>query len=42
MKAVAQSHDHNLVYDPRDDALWADEEFGKPGWQRAYPHGSET
>lgn len=42
MHAVQQSHDYNLVYTPRDDALWAETEFGEPGWQRAYPHQVET
>jgi arylsulfatase A-like enzyme len=39
MDSVQRSHDYNLVYAPQDDALWADESFGRPGWQRVYPHG---
>ncbi len=42
MRSVQQSHDYNLVYSPRDDALWASEEFGQPGWQRTYPHVLES
>ncbi|MEZ4861154.1 MAG: sulfatase-like hydrolase/transferase [Caldilineaceae bacterium] len=42
MHAVQQSHDYNLVYTPADDALWANKEFGKPGWRRAYPHRLES
>jgi arylsulfatase len=38
MQAVHRSHDYNLVYATADDALWANPEFGKPGWQRTYPH----
>ncbi len=37
MQSVQRSHGDNLVYLPEDDALWADEAFGRPGWQRTYP-----
>lgn len=38
MRSPQQSHDYNLVYSPQDDTIWANEAFGKPGWQRAHPH----
>ena len=41
MHSVQRSHDYNLVYSPQDDALWADKNFGAPGWQREYPRALE-
>ena len=38
MRSVQSSHDYNLVYSPKDDALWASKTFGAAGWERGYPH----
>ena len=40
MRSVQSSHDYNLVYSPKDDALWASKTFGAVGWERGYPHNS--
>ena len=38
MRSAQAGHRENEVYLPADDALWADEAFGRPGWQRSYPN----
>ena len=37
MRSAQEGHHYNQVYVPQRDDLWADPEFGKPGWQRSYP-----
>ena len=37
MAATQSAHCYNQVFVPAERALWADEEFGRPGWERPYP-----
>ena len=37
MASTQSAHRYNQVFAPAERALWADEEFGRPGWERPYP-----